>query len=59
MYCNGTTMYCIGTAMQDVYSFGVVLWELLTFEIPWGNRNQWQVSSLCPCDGGGTVVVAL
>ena len=31
--------------MQDVYSFGVVLWEMLTFQQPWGRFNQWQVSA--------------
>jgi hypothetical protein len=35
----------------DVYSFGIVLWELLTFEFPWGSAaNPWQVcaASLTP-----------
>jgi serine/threonine protein kinase len=27
---------------SDVYSFGVVLWELLTWELPWGATNPWQ-----------------
>ncbi len=33
--------------LQDVYSYGVVLWELLSWEEPWGSaRNPWQVG-LC------------
>lgn len=30
----------------DVYSFGIVLWELLTWQIPWGNHNPFQVNKL-------------
>lgn len=28
---------------DDVYSFGVVLWELLTWQFPWGDAAPWTV----------------
>jgi len=28
----------------SVFSFGVVMWEMLTFEVPYGAGNPWQVS---------------
>ncbi|GAB4821070.1 hypothetical protein N2152v2_008116 [Parachlorella kessleri] len=34
------------TLASDVYSFGVVLWEILTFELPWGRFNQWQIMKM-------------
>jgi hypothetical protein len=26
-----------------VFAFGVVLWELLTWELPWGTSNPWAI----------------
>lgn len=31
--------------MQDCWSFGVVMWELATWDCPWGTMNPWQVVS--------------
>jgi serine/threonine protein kinase len=27
----------------DVFAFGVILWELMTWDLPWGNKNPWTV----------------
>ena len=34
------------TFASDVYSFGVVMWELLTWDLPWGVTNPWQVVTM-------------
>lgn len=39
---------------SDVFSYAVVLWELLTFHLPWGPANPWQVGG----SAGGRVVEA-
>lgn len=31
------------TAASDAYSFGLVLWELLSWQIPWGGANPFQI----------------
>jgi hypothetical protein len=31
------------TPAADCFAFGVVLWELLTWECPWGKQNPWTV----------------
>ncbi|PSC74168.1 Serine threonine-kinase CTR1 [Micractinium conductrix] len=40
---------------SDVFSYAVVLWELLTFHLPWGPANPWQLVSLVV--GGGRLEV--
>lgn len=37
----------------DVYSFGIVLWELMTWQVPWDDYNQFQVQYSIPL---GTIV---
>ena len=39
------------TFSSDVYSFGVVMWELMTWDLPWGVTNPWQVVTVV-MDGG-------
>lgn len=34
------------TFSSDVYSFAIVMWELLTWELPWGSTNPWQIVSM-------------
>lgn len=31
------------TKACDIFSFGVIMWELLTFEVPWGSQNPWVI----------------
>ena len=31
---------------SDVYSFGVILWELLTRQIPWPNKELYQINEI-------------
>ena len=37
----------------DVYSFGIILWELLTWQIPWGDYNPFQVKILLSAGKSG------
>jgi hypothetical protein len=39
----------------DVFAFGVVLWELLTWELPWGTANPWGI--VRAVTGGGRLPV--
>lgn len=39
------------TLAVDVYAFGVVLWELLTWQVPWGAANPWAVVSAINAGG--------
>lgn len=33
------------TFHADVYYYGMTLWELLTWQLPWGPANPWQLVS--------------
>ena len=35
----------VASLQSDVFAFGVVLWELLTFQLPWGTSNPWGIVS--------------
>ena len=35
----------VATLQSDVFAYGVVLWELLTFQLPWGTSNPWGIVS--------------
>jgi serine/threonine protein kinase len=38
------------TAESDVFSFGLVMFELLTWQLPWGIQPHYKASgALCPC----------
>ncbi|KAL4521658.1 hypothetical protein Ndes2526A_g01846 [Nannochloris sp. 'desiccata'] len=36
----------VASLQSDVFAYGVVLWELLTFQLPWGTSNPWGIVSL-------------
>lgn len=45
------------TFASDVYSYAIVMWELLTWDLPWGPTNPWQVVTVVT-EGGRLEVPA-
>lgn len=43
------------TKASDTFAYGTMMWEMLTWQLPWGNGNPWQIVSLVI--GGGRLEV--